>query len=80
MTTYASFQTQPRTLNAVQLMLLRLFNRNLSEQQTADIQTLLLNYLNEQLQLQLDLDIAQKGITQADLNAQLNESQRTKLP
>jgi hypothetical protein len=80
MSTYASFQTQPRTLNAVQLMLLRLFNRNLSEQQTADIQTLLLNYLNEQLQLQLDLDMAQKGITQADLNAQLNESQRTKLP
>lgn len=68
------FNTQPRALNSVQLMLLRLFNRNLSEQQTADIQTLLLSYLNEQLQIQLDRDIAQKGITQADLNAQLNKN------
>lgn len=66
-------------LNAVQLMLLRLFNRDLTEQQTHDIRHLLMNYLHEQLQMQVEKDMIEKGITQADLDRQLNESQRTKL-
>jgi hypothetical protein len=80
MTTSEASSMEPRSLNAVQLMLLRIFNRNLSEQQLADIQAMLLNYLNEQLQVQLEKDIAKKNITQADLDLQLNDYQRSNLP
>lgn len=72
-----AFNTTPKTLNATQLMLLKLFSRNLSEQETEEIRELLLNYLDKKLQVQLEKDIAAKGITQADLNRVLNESQRT---
>jgi hypothetical protein len=73
-----AFNTTPRTLNATQLMLLKLFSRNLSEQETEEIRELLLNYLDKKLQNQLEKDIAEKGITQEDLNRVLNENQRTK--
>jgi hypothetical protein len=80
MPSHTAFSTEPRPLNDVQLMLLRLFSRNLSEKQTADIQAFLLHYLHEQLQVQLEEDFKQENITQSDLDAKLNEDQRTKLP
>ncbi len=73
-----AFQTAPKTLNNTQLLLLKLFSRNMSEQETEEVRDLLLNYLNQKLQLQLEKDIAEKGITQIDLDCILNESQRTK--
>jgi hypothetical protein len=73
-----AFNPTPKTLNATQLMLLKLFSRNLSEQETEEIRELLLNYLDNKLQAQVEKDVAAKGITQADLNRVLNESQRTK--
>lgn len=72
------FQSKPKTLNNTQLMLLKLFSRNMSEQETEEIRDLLLNYLNQKLQMQLEKDIAEKGITQDDLDKVLNESQRTR--
>jgi hypothetical protein len=68
-----------RSLNATQLMLLKLFNRDMKEQEMNEIRDLLLNYLDTKLQIQLDKDIASKGISQADLDNVLNESQRTKI-
>lgn len=73
-----AFQSKPKTLNNTQLMLLKLFSRNMSEQETEEIRDLLLNYLNQKLQIQLEKDIAEKGITQDDLDKVLNESQRTR--
>jgi hypothetical protein len=67
-----------RTLNPVQLMLLKLFNRTMTEHEINEIRDVLLNYLEAKLHKQLEIDIAQKGITQADLDAILNKSQRTK--
>ena len=72
-------QTPHRTLNAIQLMLLKLFNRDMPEQEIKEIRDLLLNYLDAKLQKQVAIDIATKNITQADLDAVLNNSQRTKL-
>ncbi len=70
-------QTPHRTLNAIQLMLLKLFNRDMPEQEIKEIRDLLLNYLDAKLQKQVAIDIAKKGITQTDLDTVLNESQRT---
>ena len=71
--------TPHRTLNAIQLMLLKLFNQDMPEQEIKEIRDLLLNYLDAKLQKQVAVDMATKNITQADLDAVLNNSQRTKL-
>ena len=73
------YQQQPvqRSLNATQLMLLKLFNRDMTEQETKEINDMLLHYLDAKMQMHLDTDIANKGITQADFDAILNKSQRT---
>ncbi len=68
-----------RTLNATQLMLLKLFNREMTEQETAEINNLIMNYLDTKLQMQVAIDMEKKGITQADLDNILNNSQRTPL-
>lgn len=67
-----------RTLNPVQLMLLKLFNRDMTEHEVNEIRDLLLNHLEAKLHKQLEIDIANKGITQTDLDNFLNNSQRTK--
>ncbi len=68
-----------RTLNATQLMLLKLFNREMTEQETAEINKLIMNYLDSKLQIQVAIDMEKKGTTQADLDSILNNSQRTPL-
>jgi hypothetical protein len=67
-----------RTLNPVQLMLLKLFNRDMSVQEVEEVRMLLTDYLDKKLQQQLDIDIAHKGITQTDFDTILNKNQRTK--
>ena len=68
-----------RTLNPIQIMLLKLFNRDMTEQETVEIRNLLMNYLDAKLQRQIAIDIEKKGITQTDLDNILNNSQRTPL-
>ena len=38
-----------------------------------------MNYLDTKLQMQVDIDVEKKGITQTDLDNILNNSQRTPL-
>ena len=71
--------TVHRSLNDTQLMLLKLFSRDMSEQETKEIRDLLLRHLDKKLQAQLEIDMTTKGITQKHLDKILNESQRTKL-
>ena len=52
---------------------------HMPEQEIKEIRDLLLNYLDAKLQKQVAIDIATKNITQADLDAVLKNSQRTKL-
>ena len=70
--------TEPKSLNETQLMLLKLFSRNMSDQETSEIRDLLLDYLDKKLQNQVEKDILRKGISQTDLDEVLNQSQRTK--
>jgi hypothetical protein len=66
-------------LNEVQLTLLKLFNRPMSEQDIEDIKMLLVKHLRQKLDVQVEADIQRKGITRKDFERILNESQRTKL-
>jgi hypothetical protein len=59
-------------------MRLKLFNRDMTTEEIKEIEHLLLNYLDDKLQKQLDIDMAAKNITQKDLDKQLNKSNRTK--
>jgi hypothetical protein len=72
-------QNVPKTLNSTQLMLLKLFSRDMSEKETEDIRNLLLNYLDEKLQTQLEKDRIAKNITPMDLDNILNENNRKNL-
>lgn len=65
-------------LNETQLMLLRLFSRKMDENETNEIRELLINYLNQKLQAELDNVISEKGYTQKDFDKVLNNSQRTR--
>lgn len=67
-----------QSLNPIQFMLLKLFSRPMDEQETKEIQDLLLRYLDAKVQQHAAEAIAEKGITQAMLDEQLNQSQRTK--
>jgi hypothetical protein len=64
-------------LNEVQLTLLRLFNRQMKEEEVIEIQDLLVNHLSQKLHIQVEKDIEQKGITRKDFDRILRRSKRT---
>jgi hypothetical protein len=64
-------------LNDVQLTLLRLFNRPISQQETEEIKDLLVKHLRKKLDIQIEEDIQKKGITRKDFDRILNKSKRT---
>lgn len=68
---------QPHKLNDVQVSLLRMFSRDMTEQETADVKRLLVSYYDEKLQTEIGRVETEKGYTNADYNAMLNESNRT---
>lgn len=69
--------TQP-SLNSTQMMLLRLFSRDVPEQRMKEIKKLLLNYYTEKMHEEVENAIAEKNITDADIDAILYQQQRTK--
>jgi hypothetical protein len=66
-------------LNEIQLTLLRLFNRQISDKDTEEIKMLLVKHLRQKLDVQVEADIKRNGITREDFDQVLNKSQRTKL-
>jgi hypothetical protein len=66
-------------LNDVQMTLLRLFNRPMSEKEQTDIKEILLNYYDNALQNEVQSVIKQKGYSKHDFEKVLNNSQRTKV-
>ncbi len=68
----------PLPLNDVQLMLLKLFSRPISQKDTEAIRSLLLDYYDNMLQEEVDTVMEQKGISRTDFEKVLNEQQRTK--
>jgi hypothetical protein len=65
-------------LNSTQMMLLRLFSRDVPEQRMKEIKKLLLSYYNEKLHEEIEKAIGEKCITDEDIDAILYQQQRTK--
>ena len=59
-------QAQPTGLNDLQMTLLRLFNRPMSERETIQLRDLLTAYYTDQLLNSVDNDVRERGITEAD--------------
>ena len=63
---------QHTELNPVQISLLRLFNRPMSEEETLEIRNLLVGHYSEILKLEVTKAITEKGYTPEDLDNLLN--------
>ncbi len=59
-------------LNPMQVSLLRLFNRPMSESEIMELQTLLVNHYSALLEEEVTKVIAEKGYTQKDFDDILN--------
>ena len=62
----------------MQLMLLKLFSRPMKPGELEAIRNMLLNFYDDLLQKEVNQAIAKKGITRADFDRVLSNSQRTK--
>lgn len=65
-------------LNEVQLMLLKLFSRPMSQEDIEEIRNFLMNYYEKMLHKEVEEVIDKKNITRADFEDLLNKDQRTK--
>lgn len=66
-------QEETRQLNEVQIMLLRLFQREISEEQIQDIKKILFDYYNQQLKTELKSVLKDKQFTDKDFEDMLND-------
>ena len=64
-------------MNEVQLMLLRLFSRPMSQKDMEAIRTMLMDYYDELLQMEVEKVIDQKSITRTKFEEVLNKHERT---
>ncbi len=64
-------------LNDVQVMLLRLFSREMTSDELQTIQNMILDYYNRELQEELERVIGEKNISTKDFEDRLNRQQRT---
>lgn len=70
-------QAESPGLNDVQLSLLRLFNRQMSYDESVEIRDLLAKHYSDKLFAEVDKVIAEKQISEADYEGIRNEHQRT---
>lgn len=59
-------------LNEIQVSLLRLFNRPMSEKEVKELKRLLLKHYSEQLKEEVTKVVSEKGYTQKDFDDMLN--------
>ncbi len=67
-------QESPKPLNDLQISLLRLFNREMSEEQILSLKRVLVQHYDQLLQAELEKVIAEKGYSQADFDKMLEEN------
>lgn len=60
-------------LNPIQISLLRLFNRPMTEEETLQLKRLLTNYFSKLLNEEIEKVVSSKGYTQKDFDNMLNE-------
>ncbi|WP_426585580.1 hypothetical protein [Mucilaginibacter sp. R-33] len=59
-------------LNPIQVSLLRLFNRPMSEKETLELKKLLTDYYADKLEEEVNKTMSEKGYTQQDFDKMLN--------
>jgi len=59
-------------LNSIQVSLLRLFNRPMSESESLALKRLIVNHYSDQLNEEVTNVVAEKGYTQKDFDDMLN--------
>ena len=64
---------QPTKLNSLQLSLLRLFDRGMSDEDTLEIRRLLVTHLSKKLQDEVQRIDEERGYTAEDYERMLNE-------
>jgi hypothetical protein len=65
--------------NSIQVSLMRLFDKKMSETELKEIHLLLMNYYDQLIGDEAEQIMKEKGYSQADLDAILNQQQRTKI-
>ena len=65
-------------LNSMQLFMLKMFDKQLSNKQEQEIKQLLAEYFTKQIDEEMDEIWESRGMTQIDLNKALNTHKRTK--
>jgi len=63
---------QHTELNALQVSLLRLFNRPMSDRETLELKRLLVKHYSRLLKEEVSRSVAEKGYTQQDFEDMLN--------
>ena len=59
-------------LNEVQVSLLRLFSRPMSDNEVKELKRLLVSHYSEQLRAEVNMVVSEKGYTQKDFDDMLN--------
>jgi hypothetical protein len=67
-------ELNPSKLNALQLSLLRLFNREMTEEQIISLKRVLVRHYNQLLQDELEKVITEKAYTQDDFDKMLTDT------
>ncbi len=65
-------QNSHTELNPIQVSLLRLFSRPMSDKETKELKKLLVNHYSQQLDEEVGRVVAEKGYTQKDFDDMLN--------
>jgi hypothetical protein len=70
----ATAQKSHTELNAIQVSLLRLFNRPMSEKDTLTLKRLIVNHFSDLLKVEVTDVLDKKGYTQKDFDEMLNSN------
>ena len=69
----ASAPIQPTKLNSLQISLLRLFERGMSDEEILEIRQLLVAHMSKKLMTEVERVNEERGYTAADVEAMLND-------
>lgn len=65
--------TQPTKLNGLQISLLRLFDRGMSDEEVLELQRVLVAHLSQKMLAEVERVNEERGYTAADVEAMLND-------
>ena len=69
----ANIQATPHRLNALQISLLRLFSRDISDNEILSLKRILVKHYSAELKTEIEKVVNEKGYTQEDFDEMLNQ-------